>query len=201
MTTTSLHPMAADYLERLRHASRRLPRSRRDELVAEIEAHLVEAVGPHGSTAEALTVLDRLGEPEAIVEAEQPRRATTADPRGLQEWAAIFLLLFGGFVFGVGWLAGLIFLWGSRAWTTRDKWIGTLFVPGGLATGALVLLFVGGSSSESCFGVEGGQEQCVGGTSTGTDILLMLVVVVSLLGPIATAAYLARRAGKVPTAT
>jgi hypothetical protein len=35
----------------------------------------------------------------------------------------------------VGWFAGLIVLWSSRAWTTRDEWIGGgLIIPGGLAT-------------------------------------------------------------------
>jgi hypothetical protein len=131
MSTRTLHPLAADYVDRLRRAGRGLPRGRLKELVAEIEEHLSEAIGPEASDAEALTVLDRLGEPEEIVDAEEPGRDVPhRDVRGTKEWAAIILLLFGGFIFGIGWLAGLILLWSSRAWSTVDKWIGTLIVPG-----------------------------------------------------------------------
>ena len=129
MTTDTLHPLAADYLERLRHAGRGLPTGRRRELLAEIEGHLSEAIEPGASDAQALTVLDRLGEPEAIIAAEMPPPDEAPDRRGVGEWAAVILLPFGGFIFGVGWLAGLVSLWSSRAWTTRDKWIGTLVIP------------------------------------------------------------------------
>ena len=62
-------------------------------------------------------------------------RAGLTDRRSWREWAAVILLpLFGGFAFGVGWLVGLVLLWSSRLWTTRDKLIGTLIVPGGIAT-------------------------------------------------------------------
>lgn len=132
MSTTGLHPLAADYLHRLERAARRLPRRDRRELVADVGSHLSETTYAGMSDAEALTVLDRLGEPEEIVEAEQPD-AVVDDGRGIQEWAAIILLLLGGFIFGVGWIVGLILLWSSRAWTTGQKLIGTLVVPGGLA--------------------------------------------------------------------
>jgi hypothetical protein len=60
--------------------------------VDEIEAHVLESLGPEPTDAEVLTVLDRLGDPEDIVEAENPLAAPTPDPRGNQEWAAIILL-------------------------------------------------------------------------------------------------------------
>lgn len=126
MTSHTRHPLAADYLERLERAAARVPGDRRTELVAEIVGHLSEAIGPHDSDAEALTVLDRLGTPEEIVDAEAPPPAPVAAARGIREWAAIVLLLFGGLVAGIGWLVGLILLWASPAWTTWDKWIGTL---------------------------------------------------------------------------
>jgi hypothetical protein len=47
----------------------------------------------------------------------------------------------------IGWFAGLIVLWSSRAWTTRDEWIGGLIIPGGLTTVALVALTAVGLSS------------------------------------------------------
>jgi uncharacterized membrane protein len=138
MTSQTLHPLAADYLDRLRRAGRGLPPERLRELLAEIEAHLSEAIDPGGSDAQALTVLDRLGEPEAIIVAEAQRSGELPARRGVREWAAIVLLLLGGFIFGVGWLVGLILLWSSRAWTRRKKWIGTLVIPGGLATSVVI---------------------------------------------------------------
>jgi uncharacterized membrane protein len=172
MSTRTLHPLAADYVDRLRRAGRGLPRGRLKELVAEIEEHLSEAIGPEASDAEALTVLDRLGEPEEIVDAEEPGwDPLPADARGTKEWAAIILLLFGGFIFGIGWLAGLILLWSSRAWSTVDKWIGTLIVPGGLAAAVFIALIeVGGtSSSSSCYSYSG-HERCTGSVTNGVNI-------------------------------
>lgn len=137
MTTTTMHPLAADYLRDLEREARRLPRAERQELVEEIRAHLAEATDPIMTDAETLTVLDRLGQPRDIVKAERPDEGDRPDRRGTHEWAAIILLLFGGFVFVAGWIAGLILLWSSRAWNTRDKLIGTFVVPGGACGGGL----------------------------------------------------------------
>ena len=100
MTTDTLHPLAAEYLERLRRAGRGLPPGRLRELLAEIEGHLSEAIDPSASDAQALTVLDKLGEPEAIIAAETQHPDELPNRRGTTEWAAIILLLFGGFIFG-----------------------------------------------------------------------------------------------------
>lgn len=52
---------------------------------------------------------------------------------GTVEWAAIGLLLVGGFVIpAAGWMLGVALLWISRAWTVREKLVGTLVLPGGL---------------------------------------------------------------------
>ena len=192
MTTTTLHPLAADYLKRLERAARRLPRGERRELVEEISAHLYEATYPDMSDADALTVLDRLGEPEDIVEAEVPADRAGADRRGIHEWAAIFVLLFGGFIFFVGWIVGLILLWSSRAWDTRDKLIGTLIVPGGLATVLVVALV--SATSQVCRSVPSGPMRCSPGPSTLHQILSIILLGFFVIGPIFTAVYLARRA-------
>lgn len=195
MSTITLHPLAEGYLDRLDHAARRLPRRERRELREEIESHLVEATDPGMSDAEVLTVLDRLGEPEDIVDAQRPEGHAGADRRGTHEWAAIFLLLLGGFVFGVGWIVGLILLWSSQAWTTRDKLIGTFVVPGGLA-GTWFLLGVAlvSSSGQVCSGSIGGPEHCTGGPSTIGQIVGIALIAIFVIGPIFTSVYLARRA-------
>lgn len=192
MTTTTLHPLAADYLDRIDRAARRLPRGERRELVEEISAHLHEATSPDMPDAEALTVLDRLGDPDEIVEAQLPEVTRRPDRRGTHEWAAIFLLLFGGFIFVFGWLAGVILLWSSRAWDTRDKVIGTLIVPGGLAS-ALIVGFLTGTKRKCTSGL-GRPTICTPGPSTAHSIIAVLLFGLCVIGPIFTSLYLARRA-------
>lgn len=199
--THSSHPLAGDYLARLRRAAAGLPRDRRRELLADIEAHLAEALPPTATAAEALTVLDRLGDPEDIVAAEAPAR----DPRGLREWAAIILLPLGGLIVGVGWIVGLICLWSSRAWTTREKWIGTLVLPGGFAAAALAALAVLVSAGGTCVSESqpigagassftGGAAVGCGGPSPAGTAAIVALGAVLLLAPFVTAIFLARRA-------
>lgn len=193
MTTTTLHPLAADYLKRLSRAGRRLPRARRQELLTEIEAHLTEAIEPAATEAQVRTVLERLGDPDEIIEAETPGRSRGQRTRGAQEWAAIFLILFGGYFFGIGWLIGLILLWSSEAWTTRDKLIGTLIIPGGLGALPIVLLSVSTTSSGVCTSPIGGAAHCTN-TGDGANPFAIAGIILLVLAPIATAIYLAKRA-------
>src|SRR4051812_12124472 len=46
--------------------------------------------------------------------------------RSGREWATVVLL-------PLVWVVGVVLLWRSPAWTSRDKLVGTLLVPGGLA--------------------------------------------------------------------
>jgi hypothetical protein len=150
MNAATLHPLARDYLKRLKKAAASLPRARRKELLAEIESHLSEALPPGASEAEALNALERLGEPAEIV-AEAVAGQALAPRAGLNEWLAIPFLLVGGLVIPVlGWFVGVVLLWSSRIWTLRDKLIGTLVLPGGLATSVFLFLFAGTGSSKAC---------------------------------------------------
>jgi hypothetical protein len=189
VTIDTLHPLVAEYLRRLRRAAAKLPPDRRAELVAEIEAHLADALDPGVTDAEALRVLRRLGPPEAIVAAEEPAAAAPArrGPRGRKEWLATVLLLFGGFIAGFGWLVGAILLWSSRAWTVREKLIGTLVVPGGLVL-PFYILHKTGVSSKAC---AGHSAHCA---PTNTQIAWMVVVAILVLASIASSMFLSRRA-------
>jgi hypothetical protein len=60
---------------------------------------------------------------------------------GHMEVWAMALLILGGFVFLVGWLAGVLLLWTSPRWRWPDKLLGTLIWPGGLAGVALAALW------------------------------------------------------------
>lgn len=134
--------------------------------------------------------------------------------RGVHEWSAIFLLLFGGFVFGIGWIAGLILLWSSKAWRTSDKLLGTFVVPGGLTGVLYVSLFAfGSSSSEACWPntsanvrltahaslVRHGHVVCAVRSGSGTNIFAIVGIVAALLLPIVTAIHLARSASRSQT--
>jgi uncharacterized membrane protein len=200
MTTITLHPAAAAYLGRLRRAARPLPRDAQRELLSDIEAHLHEAIDGEMSEAEVLSTLDRLGSPEEIVAAQLSDAVGSSNAtKGTHEWAAIILLLLGGFAIGIGWLIGLILLWSSRAWTTVDKLIGTLVIPGGLASVLLVAVLA--ASKEICSGGPGQPTRCTGGPSTAHHVLQIALVAIFVLAPIATAIYLSRRARPPARAT
>lgn len=133
------------------------------------------------------------------MEALSEAAAGPADPRGRHEWAAIVLVLLGGFVVGFGWIVGLVFLWTSRAWKTWEKWLATLVVPGGLAGGVyfgLFVLVIG--ASQSCLPRTNGRVGCAS-PSTVSVIVSIALLAVAILGPIAVAIFLARRA-KTPAA-
>ena len=217
MNATALHPLARAYLRRLEKAARQLPRARRKELIEEIEAHLSEALPAGTSEAEARNVLERLGEPAQIV-AEAGAGQAPAAQAGLLEWLAIPLLLIGGFIFIVGWFVGVVLLWTSRIWTVRDKLIGTLVVPGGLATAVFLMTFAtttttGSVSMTTCTGtatpvgphspkVGKSVSHCVetGSSGGGVNYFALALLVLLVVLPILTAIYLGRRATRAEAA-
>lgn len=190
MTSTDMNPLAKEYLRDLKRVSRCLPRDRRIELISEIESHLHESIAPGASDAEVEHILDRLGIPEQIVAADLPHEVRQAPAGNGREVSAIFLLLLGGILVWIGWFVGLFLLWTSKAWTVTDKLIGTVIIPGGLATSLFIALATG-TGTGSCSG-SGHGTHCTssGGAGFGT----MLLMIVLLLAPILTSVYLGYRA-------
>ena len=101
----------------------------------------------------------------------------------------------------IGWLIGVVLLWVSDAWDRRDKLIGTLVVPGGLLLPLGLLTIAVTAGSVDCgtpVPVTGAPTEtpaapsCIDG-SGGTDVLSLIALIVLLLAPFATTAYLARR--------
>jgi hypothetical protein len=135
--STTTDAMVTEYLERLDAALAPMSSARRSQLLDEIAQHIAQEMSdlPDRSEAAMRNLLEKLGEPEAIAaeasNGESPR-AVPDDGPGTNEIFAILLLLFGGFIFGVGWLVGIALLWRSQVWTRRDKLIGTFLLPGGL---------------------------------------------------------------------
>lgn len=209
---TSIHPAAERYLKELDRALSELPRARRIEIVDEIRSHIEEATRDSGE-AGVRTVLDELGDAETI--AADARERLDIAPRskaGPLEGFAIAALLLGGVIIpGIGWFLGVILLWVSRVWTARDKLIGTLVLPGGLALPFFLFMFAApvmfaAPAVSMCKAVTSGDGRrlfeevpvtvCAGQAITSEWWGIALMVVIALL-PIATAIYLGRRAWRL----
>ena len=153
--------LVSEYMGRLEAAAQPLPAHRRGELIAEVQDHIESALAEAGSRDEATArnVLDRLGAPEEIVAAESGEGGTPAAPPpivergsrwGTTELAAILSLTVGAvFLPVVGPLIGLVLVWMSGEWTTREKSVATLIVVVLLLLPVLLILGVGGGSGSS----------------------------------------------------
>lgn len=209
------HPEVQRYVKRLENALRDVPRERRREIVGEVAAHIDQALGERReqpSDYEVDDVLEQLGDPESIA-AEEVGGAAQGRRWGVIEVAALILLPIGAFVLPlIGWIIGVVLLWVSSVWTTRDKVIGTLVVPGGLAFPFYFMLFAGGVR-ESCSGgvsfrvFEDGRRQRIedplicessGGFGDPFFTAILILLVVATIGSVV---YLAHRMKRPPLAT
>ncbi|WP_344660024.1 HAAS signaling domain-containing protein [Catenulispora subtropica] len=116
--------------------------------------------------------------------ADAAPEATQPSPLGLQEIFAIVLLVAGGFLFGVGWLAGLLLLWNSPRWSVRDKLVGTFVLPGGYAG---LLMIIARPVNDQGFVLP---------SWLGMPVLFLLAV-----APLASAVFLFLRARRHPAGT
>jgi hypothetical protein len=176
------------------------------------------------------TPVDALGGYPAAVGAPAALPPQTGRGAGAHEIIAVILLLVGGIVVPViGWVVGVVLLWSSSRWQTRDKLLGTLVWPGGLAApfgllalGGLVAVSTGGT--QTCGGdpvlaplsapdvsvsaiTSGGQHvvhhlalaSCTSTAATTpwpVTALIVSLIVLAIGGPIFTAIWLLRRAGR-----
>jgi uncharacterized membrane protein len=117
------HPLVTSYLDRLQRQAAALPEFRRVELVEEIRSHLEVSLPEPASESQIRNMLDRLGTPEEIVNAEldDPQVSTVQqaarEPLRKRDVAGLVLLLFGGAaVPPVGYLVGTALVGTSRRW-------------------------------------------------------------------------------------
>jgi uncharacterized membrane protein len=209
MTAPHADQLIDGYLARLRVAASDLPPAVRDELVEDMRVHIAEARSrePQETDATILNILDRLGEPDAVVaeagrrpevfgSSQPPARPEPYQP-GILEIAAIVLLPFF-------WPVGVILLWISPAWNPRDKIIGTLLPPGGYLSifyFGLIVAHVGtirgeGNSCTSSTDFAGNiQTSCTSASALQVIAVVLSVVLVIVLWllPLITAGYLAIR--------
>jgi hypothetical protein len=134
MTAPHADQLIDGYLARIQAAAADLSAGARNELVGDMRSHIAEARARDSEETDAsiLNLLDRLGEPDVVVEEARNRthgRAGASPPvapyrPGILEIAALVLL-------PLIWPIGVTLLWISPVWKTRDKIIGTLVPPGG----------------------------------------------------------------------
>ena len=177
MATELLHPYIQEYLDRVERATLDLPWDERRELLASVEEHLARRLGPAPTDSEVVDALDRLGPPDRLV-AGRRESPPELERLGALEWAAISLLLLGGFLGGVGWLVGVFLLWFSNHWKWYDKVVGMLFWPFGLAASMMWV-----------------SSWMIGEAQAGAGGVLDLIRTLAIFGvPFMTSAYLIRRA-------
>ena len=191
--------LVADYLGRLDRELAGLPRSRRRELVEEISAHITEArTGIERDDEVGMRqLLERLGDPEDIAGEAVGRYGDEPAPSRWKEIAAVILLPIGGILLPViGWFIGLVLLWVSDAWNTRDKLLGTLLFPGGLLLPLALGVMAEESSGCGTVVTPALSPQPVDSAcppANGTAVWEIALVVLLIAVPILTSIYLARR--------
>lgn len=210
-----------DYLDRLERAAQMLPPERRIDLLAQIRSHITDAriADEVDSEADLRALLDRLGPPEEIAAAaavdessatltrplsEAEPQSNAGGPRrsiALETWSVIMLTVGSILLPVIGWLVGVVLMWSSDCWRTREKVLGTVLVPGGIGVfGILGVFGFFGASVEVCssdvsvVNLDGSTSPVSPATSTcdsagsWTDVLaptaLILFAVASIVVPI-----------------
>jgi len=184
--TTEVDALILRYLQDLESELHDLPANRRQELLDEVGEHIAAAragLDPETETG-VRTMLERLGDPADIAaEAHERFGVQPRPPRPATPWLEVIALVLLVIPF-VGWVVGVVLVWLSRLWTTRDKLIGTIgglsWVLAGLGT---VMTSAGGS-------------RAVGSAPLGpseTNLLEVVLVVAPFVLPVAAAIYLGVR--------
>jgi uncharacterized membrane protein len=162
--------LVRDYLARVEAYARFLPADRRRDLLSNLAEHIATARAESATDDEAAvrTILDRLGEPDQILESESPGHPEPAGPPAhpartgwTGQWAldgftivgTVLGLLVAGLVPVLGWAVAAVLVWMSRSWTARAKVAGTA-VTLGFGGGLCALLYwsIGSSYTASCDG-------------------------------------------------
>ena len=217
--STTPDKLVERYLKHLEVELDDLPRDRRSEIVDEIAGHIAQARAglEHETEADVRNILEGLGDPADIAEDArerleiQPQPAAAPYKPGWMEVGALVMLLIGGLVVPVvGWLVGVILLWISNAWNVRDKLIGTFVVPGGFGFSLFVLGFAlvsAGGGTSVCgpiqvvpAGTPTPTAAPCESTSDPTNYLAVAGVILLVVAPLITTAYLTYRLRHRPVA-
>jgi hypothetical protein len=184
--TTEADALVLRYLEDLEGELRDLPANRRQELLDEVGEHIAAARAALAPETEAgvRTMLERLGDPADIAAEARERFGVQRPPaRPATPWLEVIAVVLLVIPFA-GWVVGVVLVWISRLWTTRDKLIGTLGGMSWLLAGLGVVMTSAGGS------------RAVGSAPLGpseTNLVGVVLVVAPFVLPIAAAIYLGFR--------
>jgi hypothetical protein len=193
--TTKADSLVDRYLKDLEAELADLPANRRRELLDEVGEHIVAARATLDTETEAgvRTVLERLGDP-ADIAAEARERfgvpvpvARQASPR--LEAIALVLLV----IPFLGWVVGVVLIWVSRLWTTRDKLIGTLGGMSWVLAGLGTVLAEANNLPISASGAGSPVGSPQVAEAAGPGLLEVALVVAPFVLPVVAAIYLAIR--------
>jgi uncharacterized membrane protein len=125
--TTEADALVLRYLQDLESQLGDLPANRRQELLDEVAEHITAARATLDPETEAgvRSLLERLGDPADIAAEARDRFGVPAEPARPTPWLEVIALVALVIPF-LGWVVGVVLVWLSRLWTTRDKLIGTL---------------------------------------------------------------------------
>jgi hypothetical protein len=184
--TTGTDALILRYLQDLESQLGDLPADRRQELLDEVAEHIAAARAALEPETEAgvRTVLERLGEPaEIAAEARDRFGVPPAPPDAPTPWLEIIAIVLLVIPF-LGWVVGVILVWLSRIWSTRDKLIGTI--------GGLSWVLAGlGTISISAGSRPVGSPAPLGPTET--NLLEVALFVLPFVLPVVAAIYLGLR--------
>jgi hypothetical protein len=192
--TTEVDALVDRYLRDLEAQLGDLPAGRRQELLDEVGEHIAAARATLDPETEAGVrgLLERLGDPADIAaEARERFGAQSQPPSPATPWlevAAIVLLV----IPFAGWVIGVVLVWLSQRWTTRDKLIGTI---GGLSW-ILAGLGVIATEVTSIPLAQSGSDSPVGQVhveTTGPSLLEVILFAAPFVLPVAAAIYLGFR--------
>ena len=146
--TTEADALILRYLQDLEGELRDLPANRRQELLDEVGEHIAAARAALAPETEAgvRTMLERLGDPADIAAEARERFGVQRPPaRPATPWLEVIAVVLLVIPFA-GWVVGVVLVWISRLWTTRDKLIGTLGGMSWLLAGLGVVMTSAGGS-------------------------------------------------------
>lgn len=211
MSTPLADRLVSDYLQRLDSALAGVAPDRRDEIVGEIRSHIEEQrAALHDETdADVYNLLERVGEPYALANTARSEASPPAEPPHVRSRAGaveILALVLTPLI----WPVGVILLWMSPAWNTRDKLIATLVPPGGyfgLLLAFSILSFGALGTMSTCSGTFDSHGSLIGQSCTGfaalpgweqtlINISAVGVTLLLLLLPVVVGIYMARRLGR-----
>ena len=207
MTAVHAKLLVDGYLGRLELELLDLAPERRREIVDDIRAHIADERGGIQSETDAdlMNLLDRLGDPAEIAAAARDGQRNAAPAPTSRVGAVEILALI---LTPIIWPAGVVLMWASSAWTTRQKLLGTLVVPGGYPAVFFVvpLVFLQPSLIYTCGGGTDSGGTVIATTCTGPQwwqyvlgFAALGLSLAALIAPVAVGIYLATRLRSRPT--